>query len=127
MVNFAGIGLGVSGGWTAAIGRLFRMGDDIRHQVPVLGDDEIKSPIATNARLPEVRSLVKLLGTQRRVTQVFAQQVDLFIECLSHIGWGTLGRLESTRAEYDLHSALLNFAPRLLCFLFTDCTFHECP
>ena len=29
MVNFAGIGLGVSGGWTAAIGHLFRMGDDI--------------------------------------------------------------------------------------------------
>ncbi len=85
---------------------LFRMRDYLRDVDGVALDREVESPIQIDSCLPNISGLVEFLCSQRRVPQVFSQQIDLFVECLSHVRWGTLTRLKSMRAEYDIHLAM---------------------
>jgi hypothetical protein len=76
---------------------LLGMRDQLQDVVGVVFDGEVEAPVAVDARLPETFHLIKFLGPERRVTPIFTKQIELFVERLSHSGWGESAGLGDRR------------------------------
>ena len=86
------------------------MRDDVHDQVAIILDEEIKSPILVDARLPEPPALVVFLGAERWMVKILEQQQRLLVEgTLDLLGRFGVVPLEVGRAEKFHHAERLVF------------------
>src|ERR1035441_587374 len=68
------------------MGCSFGMRDDIEDDVGVVHDDEVKSPIPIDPRLPHIMSLVVLFGVQRGMLKIHGEKRDLLVKRSLDVG-----------------------------------------
>ncbi len=88
-------------------GRLFRMGDDVQHEVRIAANQKVKSPIEIHSSLPPILNTGIFLSPQRGVMKVQLQETNLFYEC--PLNRGRSGVEGVSRAPRQFNSHLLRF------------------
>ncbi len=63
------------------------MGTQAAHDVGIVLDSEIKTPVVVDARLPEAARFVVLLGPERWMAKVAQQVRQLLAESLLNLRW----------------------------------------